>query len=617
MMEDEEPWRVSHVLPIIAGESLDGYISRVAAANHFPRLADITQVGGAETNKRQHASFLDSNGITAIADCLRVEPSTLRHHAPLLSPDGKQRNMFGIELAVDHFQFSYRRFSPTAFATSSHHRALWNLRLFPFCVETWEYLEERCPQPACRRQQRWRRTVGIDLCDFCGEPLTRAVAEKVPHELRRNLENFVDLFHPDLRRRDRVRRLLPDALRSVEVDDLLALASLLATVQDPRPAHPLGLPVLCLKTAKATSVPALSKAWPLLEGWPGAFEELIVSRINQVGNHRGDGNSGASHRFLLKFKRRELSSTLRQLIDDFTDRCRAAPPRALSSHRAARILGSEVSHLVQMRRAGELKSVLCLDGNRFHVYFDRDEIVKLASSLAPRIRRDSVALLLGIPAYSLIDLMNRGLLQTSSVPPGRTEHFTITKESAEALLTSLTERLRARTSDYPVQLSKLMQCLGGGPKPWAAVLTAILAGELDATLAPGKHRIVERIYLRSNKAITLKMFADRPQVALPNNSIPKADLADMMSLTRPNFSRYSKYLLGNDGHYRGICPQKALDIAKCNISTTEIAARLQLHRAVAFKLAVDRGVSVKLGGLFDRKSAFVLMPELNDIFRET
>ena len=616
-MEAAASWRVSRALPVIEGESLEGYVSRVAAAHHFPRLAEITQVGGAEVNGRQHASFLDSAGVTKIAHCLRVEPNTLTHHAPLLSTDGKRRNMFGIELAADHFQFSYRRFSPTALATSPHHRALWNLRLFPFCVETWEYLEERCPHRDCRRQQRWRRTVGIDLCDFCGEPLTRAFAEKVPHELRRNLENFVDLFHPNFRRRERVRGILPEALRAVEVDDLLTLACLLATVQDPRPAHPLGFPVLCLKTAKATSVPALSKAWPLLEGWPGAFEELIVSRINRTGNHRGDGNSGASHRFLLKCKRRELSPALRKLTNDFTDHYRAAPLRAISGHRAAHLLGSEVSHLVQMRRSGELKSVLCLDGNRFHVHFDRNEIIKLASRLAPRIRRDSVALLLGIPAYSLIDLMNRGLLQTSPVPPGRTEHFTITKDSAEALLASLEEKLGARTSDYPVKLSKLMQCLGGGPKPWAAVLAAILTRDLDAALAPGKHRIVERIYLRSNKAIMLKMFADCPPAHLLSNLIPKADLADMMSLSRPNFSRYSKYLLGDGGDYRGICPQKALDIAKCNMSTTEIAARLQVHRAVAFKLAVDRGVSVKLGGLFDRKSAFALMPELNGLFRES
>ena len=60
-MEHIEPWQVSRSLPIIEGESLDGYVARVAAAHHFPRIAEITQLGGAEVGERSHAAFCDAD----------------------------------------------------------------------------------------------------------------------------------------------------------------------------------------------------------------------------------------------------------------------------------------------------------------------------------------------------------------------------------------------------------------------------------------------------------------------------------------------------------------------------------------------------------------------------
>ena len=613
-MDAAASWRVSRALPVIEGESLDGYVSRVAAAHHFPRLAEITQVGGAEANGRQHASFLDSAGVTNIAHCLRVEPSTLTHHAPLLSPDGKRRNMFGIELAADHFQFSYRRFSPTALATSPHHRALWNLRLFPFCVETWEYLEERCPNPHCRRQQRWRRTVGIDLCDFCGEPLTRAIAEKVPQNLRQNLSYLVDLVHPEQDRREKVRDKLPAALQKLKADDLLELARILAAVKDPRRKHPIFSPTFCLEEARAVLVPALAGTWPLLKGWPGAFEELLTDRLNRSANGQNAGTFKSAYHFLRRCKRRELSPSLQEVIEKFLSRCQAAPNRAIDGHEAVKIAARRLDVLLPLRRTGAIKSVLCLEGNRFYLLFDRHSVEDFAKKLKPQVRREYLTVRLGIPTYSVGDLVDRGLLTASPVPTGRTERLAVFKDSADALLASLAGKMPEPTTDYSVKLLKLMYCLGGGPKPWAAVLAAILNGQLDATLAPGKHPMVQRIHLRSPRMIALPVFADRPKLDPRKPSIPKADLADMMSLRLCTFPRYSEYLLGSKDHYVEICPTQALDMAKRVISTTEIAARLQIHHTEAYRLATHLGVSLEVHGLFNRVSALRLIPELNHIF---
>lgn len=608
-MEHIEPWRVSRPLAIIEGESLDGYVARIAAAHHFPRIAEITQLGGAEVGERSHAAFCDAEGLEAIAGCLRADAERLQQHAPLSSPDGSKQTMFGIALAKDHFQFTYRRFSPSALKASPHHRALWTLRLFPFCTETWEYLVDRCPNPACRRQQRWRRTIGIDLCDFCGEPLTRAEADIVPEELRENLGQFVDLVHPDASRREQARRLLPPELAQLDTDDLLKLACLIAPVVDHRAGRPLTLWTLSLDRAKDCIVPALARSWPLLKVWPHAFEELISSRINAHAKARGDGNWGASYRFLWRCRKQKLSAPVKSVVDGFAERCRKATDRGYTGQQVADLVGGQVSALVAMRRSGEIPSVLALDGQRLHVLFPKDDINKLLDKFQPRERIERAAGRLGIPSYAVRHLVDLGCLERALTPPGRSKRLTIREKSLSSFLDTLEAHMPQASGEYPYKLEKLMLRLGGGPKPWAAVLTAIANGELDAAVSPGSSRLGDRIHFRTDDILSSSAFADRPELT-SNTPLFKSDLADMLSLSITNFSRYSDYLLGSGDHRREVSVDQALELSGTIISTTEIAARLQLHHTSAFRLASQRGVSVKSEGLFDRASAAELIPEL-------
>lgn len=608
-MEHVIPWRVSRPLAIIDGESLDGYVARVAAAHHFPRMAEITQLGGADVDDRAHASFCDADGLSAIAACLRVDTKRLQHHAPMSSPDGSKRTVFGVELSKDHFQFTYRRFSPSALKASPHHRALWTLRLFPFCTETWEYLVDRCPNPACRRQQRWRRTIGIDLCDFCGEPLTRAEADIVPEELRENLGQLVDLVHPDASKREQARRLLPPELAQLDTDDLLKLVCLIAPVVDHRAGRPLTLWTLSLDRAKDCIVPALANSWRLLKGWPYAFEDLIASRINAHAKARGDGNWGASYRFLWRCRKQKLTEPVKSVVDGFEERCGKAAERGYTGQQVADLVGGQVSALVAMRRSGEIPSVLTLDGQRLHVLFPKDDIHKLLDKFQPRERVERAASRLGIPSYAVRHLIDLGCLEAAPTPPGRSKRLTIRERSLSSFVETLEAQMPQATGEYPYKLKKLMLRLGGRPKPWAAVFAAIANGELDAAVSPGSRRLGDRIYFRTDDVLSSRAFADRPELT-SGTPLFKSDLADMLSLSITNFSRYSDYLLGSGDHRREISLDQALDVAGTIISTTEIAARLRLHHTSAFRLASQRGVLVKSDGLFDRASAEQLIPEL-------
>ncbi len=281
------PWRVTRVLPIIPGESLDGYVARVAAAHHMPRMAKITEVTGDIQSDRPHASFCDDTGLEILADCLGVSPEITRLHSPLWSPDARMLNLFGTVVPREFLQFSYRRFSPKALSMSAHHRGLWQVRQLPICTETWEYLEEHCPNPSCRRRQIWRRTAGIDLCDYCAEPLTRAQAIPVPENLRECLGMLVGLIHHDPDRRRIARCHLPPDLAELNGGHLLELACTLAPVVDRRVTSLFGDRSLCLDSARNHVVPALAATWPFLAGWPGAIEQHVAEKLNVGGREKG------------------------------------------------------------------------------------------------------------------------------------------------------------------------------------------------------------------------------------------------------------------------------------------------------------------------------------------
>ena len=291
------PWRVTRVLPVIAGESLDGYVARVAAAHHMPRMAQITEVTGEIQLHRPHASFCDDAGLQVLADCLGVSPETIRMHSPFWSPETKLLNFFGTLVPRGFLQFSYRRFSPNALSTSAHHRGLWQFRQLPICTEAWEYLEERCPNPFCRRRQVWRRTAGIDLCDYCAEPLTRAQATSVPESLRDGLKMLVGLIHHDPDRKRNARRHLSPALAELDGGHLLELACVLAPVVDGRVASLLKDRSLASIALAILSSRLWQRRGPFLPVGPAQSRSVLPNSLTLVERKRAGAPAGRSTTF--------------------------------------------------------------------------------------------------------------------------------------------------------------------------------------------------------------------------------------------------------------------------------------------------------------------------------
>ena len=607
------PWRVARVLPIIAGESLDGYVARVAAAHHMPRMAQITEVTGDIQMERPHASFCDDTGLSILADCLGVSPEITRLHSPLWSPDSRMLNLFGTAVPREFLQFSYRRFSPTALAMSAHHRGLWQVRQLPICTETWEYLEERCPNPNCRRRQVWRRTAGIDLCDYCAEPLMRARAALVPENIRDGVAMLVGLIHHDAEKRRIARRCLPPALSGLGGGHLLELACALAPVVDQRVGSLLRHRSLCLGGAQEIVVPALAAVWPFLTGWPGAVEKYVAEKLNLGGSEKGGSTRKAFYEVLSDRNGRRVSPEVQKLFLHLFERCQSARSRGMTILKMANLTGADRRTLLAMRKAGKLPSFLALDGIRLQVLVDREAVAPMLICNKNRLRLIYAAEMLGTPTYAIRELAHLGSVAVASVPPGRGDYLQLAvwQESVDDFVGKLSHQLSQSKGNYPLRLTEAMRGIGGRPKPWAKVLRAIAEGDLAASVVGGDAPLAQRITISSEEILSAECFQHTEAMDWRGCMVTKSDLAEIMNISPPHFSRHSEFLLGPGPALRKVTMETAQKLARRYITTSEMSCKLRLYRRAVGNFARINGVKPLTTGLFNRIEAEQLIPGLS------
>ncbi|MET4593524.1 MULTISPECIES: TniQ family protein [unclassified Sphingomonas] len=606
------PWRVTRVLPIIPGESLDGYVARVAAAHHMPRMAQITEVTGDIQLRRPHASFCDDTGLEILADCLGISLASARLQAPLWSRDSRMLNLFGTAVPREFLQFSYRRFSPTALSMSAHHRGLWQVRQLPICTETWEYLEERCPNPFCRRRQVWRRTPGIDLCDYCAEPLTRAQAVPVPENMRDGLAMLVGLIHHDPDKRRLARRHLPPELSDLGGGHLLELACALAPVVEHRVGSLLRHNSLCLDSARDVVVPTLAATWPFLTGWPGAVEEHVADKLNLGGRKKGGRTRKAFYEVLCDRNGPRVSPAVQKLLFHLFERCQKARSRGVTIVEMTKLTGADRRTLLDMRKAGKLPSFLALDGIRLQVLVDREAVAPMLTRSRTRLRLVHAGEMLGTPTYAIRELAHLGLVAVASVPPGRGDylHLAVCRDSLEAFRSKLSRRLSQSKGEYPVRLTEAMRGIGGRPKPWARVLQAIVEGDLAASVVDGDAPLAQRITIRSEKILSAECFQHTEGMDWSGCMVTKSDLTEIMNISPPHFSRHSEFLLGPGPAFREITMDTAQQLARTYITTSEMSRKLRLYRRAVGNSARIHGVKPQASGLFSRTEAEQLIPGL-------
>ncbi|PWG01997.1 hypothetical protein [Sphingosinicella humi] len=595
------PWRVEAPLQPIGGESLDGFIARVAAASWIDNALTITNLAGVTYGHKPTLATHGWDGLPILADCLQVDVEELRCRSYPAIEGTDRRQFFGVEVERRDIETRVRRFAPASLALSPHHRAMWQLRPFPFCSETWQYLVDQCPR--CGAVQRWYHANGIDRCDQCVEELSLAPAETVPDEERPALRFAIGLVHADPALRQRSLFELPAELQALGPAAAFELLVRLTTLVDGEMAkNRVGtFSTWSLPAARITS--AIARAWPLLAGWPGAVTEFMGERIQTAPTRHVDGNEGLSVRFL-KLPR---VPGLRQDVADAIARLRLSvqldgPEQCLFKERTmgikevAAALGRGTKETAEIRRQGGLKTIFAIKEKRPVALFDAAEVRSISSFIKERLGFAAASWRIGISYHGVEQLVTMRLLATTEDRYCQVRYGS--RQTTETAMDDFRCRLQRASEDIPctapITLRKAALAIGGRLKPWGPIFHALLTGGIPFQLNDEDGPLTERIIVdRSaiSQLIALEFAASDYPESTFEYSMTRFDAGETLNVGPKAYTPVINAIIGRSAEAKFVRVHDVLQLATTHISAPEIGARLGISSRSAFNLASRIGVT--------------------------
>lgn len=604
-----EPWRLDAHHPIHPGESYNGYVARVAAAEGHPSTFELHRIAGLDWPQRTEFGPTCIEGVPALAETLRIDPAELLTRAHAKLPD-KVRTWRGAPLSRYVLELGTRRFSPASLAHSDHHRALWCLRPFPFCDESWEFLVDRCPSPHCGVVQRWYYPAGISLCDRCGEPLVGASTAEVDPNLRDRLRLAVGLLHHDPDRVAESEAALPDEVRALPPGGAFAL--LLALARANEPALGSRNRTIDAGVEPALLARAMADGWTLLGGWPEAFEEMATRRLAERGGRQGDGNRGATLCFLLRswhVGAPGVTPLVTALRGRFEENARTCPDMKT----VLRASGTQARRLAKLRREGRVDTVFALRGGRAVPLVAKESAERLQSTRRGSQLLEEAANVLGLPTYGVEQACSLGLLDwlEDPLPCAVRSGVRVSAAAIERLAAAI-----AAAASSPIEharpVERVAMGIGGRLKPWGPLLGELLAGRIrfdlvggDGTTAP-----LRRVRIHPSDVEAARALPTPPRVddaGLPFRAgLTRCEAAEVLNV---NERRIKGVLVAwpADGSGRPVVPLAELErMAAAQVSAAELAEALDL-KTLGTRRVLERAGVPAVGIGFERGSASRLL----------
>jgi hypothetical protein len=558
----------------------------VAASNWIDKVVDLSRLAGVRYAVSPVLTTQCWDGLPVLADCLGVDVAELQVRSYPKAEAPGYRLFFGLPVGRGEIESYKRRFAPKSLALAGHHRALWQLRSFPFCDETWQYLIDQCPR--CGAIQRWQHANGVDRCDHCIADLSSATAADVPQDQRGALSDAIGLVHPDADRRTRSLAKLPKPLGGLNAASayelLFCTAAMLAPRMD-RVRHN------CSRSRPdAIITKAVAEAWTLLREWPHGPQAYFVERIITSTKRHDDGNDGRNARFLKLPVYGQVTPPVAEVISDLRASIDLSGPRReellqLTSdiREASKILGTGAQPLTAIRRKGGLNTVFLMNKDHATVRFDSSEIKSIGRVLKDRYGPEKIAWKYGLPVYAIEQCMAMKIITTFA------DRFCLlrygSRQTTRQAVSQFVQRLASAATvakfDAPVTLSYASRAIGGRLKPWGPIFDALLSGAVPFSVADGPQRLAHRIVIDGS---ALRRFegVEFDITAYPDATcrtiIRRHEATEILNLDPDDIAALAAQLPAYGGDLKDMSLDDVLDVAKKHISSRELGARLALPR---------------------------------------
>jgi hypothetical protein len=593
-------------------ESIRGYLARTADWNCFDSRTDLLRLSGI-TYVRRDLSDRIAAEISPVSGLLGIRSEALRR---ILNPtiDGNPEviDYFGLSFQRRRFEFKNRRVSPASLATSSHHRARWQIKLLPFCPESWEHLIDTCPSEACGKPLRWSDCLEIDRCEHCEFDLKQATPASVPLDLRDTLGFVGSLLHPSPEVRAKAVAMLPTPLNDVPENDVFEVLctvtrSLTPSHLNPTPSAQFNTTYLALGARALLDYP------------------LTLDKIAQEERQEADCRMMPLFARLRR-RAKEKSGLQRALLLSMVDRAETVhhgPARVAKMgeeqgewtfHRSAVWLGIHFSEFQKIVAAG----IVTPSARRGHLrnlsWINPSQVHALGIGLRRRMAPSEFVQSYSLPFAGMEQLVSLGLIEPCTEPtvqliyPG----LQLDRISVLGFVDRIAEVLAPPLPDS-VALEDVFHGIGGREKPWGAILSAALNGHIPGGLGVEADANIRFQRLTIPRQFAWELLAGRypDLLTLPARRRVLGSRAHFSRLEAQRylncFPRDLTWLLAEghlsaDANGRTIRRREVERLGRDLISSREISWRWRVSPEMREALPAEHGISRALGTFWQRRA---------------
>jgi transposase len=596
------------------GESLLGYIARALSVTAVRNLrAMLTLADAAKPNAAAIATTLvDPDEIDRVATlfgCPPVEITSRTYAMCTIEHSGAEAmNFFGTEIRYHFRECKFRRVSPRALNIAQYHRALWELRPIAFDPQTQEKLIDTCP--VCNRKLGWLRADAPYLCDKCDDVVDlRDFPQPIsPVEDEEAYRFVVGLIDPDAVKKEAARRLLPEIWSDFSNSHLFEAAIALAsglTMDPASSSHARGRSKR-RDQFEALTPELLALAGRAIIGGDRGFAALceryrayMELRPNHFGRRKelGPLASITYDRHIDPKIRDRLSSlidaNMRFTCRDFSlRRGKDADDALLTIKGLADTFDVRPSILQRLAKSGLVPVVRAQDV-RSPVRMAVRDVLPLLLQMKDAIGETEASGILGLPVSVLPSLADRGLIQrlegaVCGLVPGYRGY---TKSSLDDLMA------KVWAAAHPVDgkccsITVAVRAVRAGHAPWAAVISAIIAGDVQIFDTGAKRRSIQFSLAVGDEASFVDGVTKNLDVATTDTGLPEwiaqSTAAEILQVNAAFLSRLTNTMPAVlPQHGPGYTPYRTSDVyalASSHIFVPEISRRGELYhrRTVAW-----------------------------------
>lgn len=479
--------RLHRPITPVAYESLRSLCYRACSRNDLPNSWGLLKSMGLLHRNRVVVAEEPNLDAARLAHAMQVDDIEVeRRQYPDLGR--AHRSFFGLDVPEAAIENRIRRFSPTAFRSDAKerrdarnpayatHRAVWELRDLPFCLQHWDLLQDSCGCEAGGVVQGWTRTAThLHECDRCGDPLADIEAHPVPDDMRPALSILTAMVDPDENARARAAVALPLAIRHADRSRLYDYVVKAARYIDPHPSswNP--------DDARGRSA-ALWQVCNALVHWPHGYSTIEWHPDMATGAREAMGREWSS-----------LSAS--GMGANLPPR---GAPKVVGLHRAATIAKLSVEVLAEAHKLEFVTRYHRTHGSKVLPAFDPEEVQRFGVMWRDRFDMIMLASELGIPVHGAEQIAALGLIPPDAlVLPGTPPHCN--GDAIDAFLEAL-EDLAVDEQDiaFPVRLIDAMRRMSGRAKPWGPVLQLLSKRHIPFAISDGE-RLSDSLMIPTSK----------------------------------------------------------------------------------------------------------------------